>query len=373
MTEQELADDAIEYEEEYEEEEEGLEDEAESPRETVARILAEQRKSESEASDDDSGGEGEPQEQKAQEPAQKPAEEVKEEAQPEEAVVPPARFSAKEKELFNKLPQQLKPALMRMVKDHEGKLTRTLQEAQAAKREYEHIGQAVRPYLMQNPHLMEQGYTESRLVAELIGAHVALTNPETAIPTFVKLGHQIGIDDNILQQIAEGGPRQSAGITGDPNYQALQQELNQLKSYQQQSQERERNQVVSQIASEMREVQNMTDAQGNYVYPHLHDAAFVERLKPLVSELVKSEQGLSYGDALKRAYIAATGTFPQPAQETSFPAQKQANGRAQAAAVSVRGKSAPRTPGTEQEIPPEALGSAQDSARWALNQLRRGQ
>jgi hypothetical protein len=290
---------------------------------------------------------------------------------------PPSRFTAEEKEVFNQAPPAVKQALSKMIAQHEAHFTKGRQSQSAAEQEARHIVEAVRPYLVSNPDLARHGYTESRLVSELIGTHQKLTNKDTAVATWTQIGRQIGIDNDTLEALLEVGTgnknSQNVDISSNPQFQAIQNELNSLKSYIGQEQSQKQSQTVQSIVSEMEAVRDEVDPTTNrYLYPELHDEGFIQRVKPLVSALVETSPELSYGEALRRATYSLRGDFSQ-AYQTKLPSQNNSNvnRKAAQAAVSVRGKVPPTSGNTvSTDIPKEAMGSARDSVRWALNQLR---
>lgn len=341
----------------------------ESARETVARVLRE--------SQEKDAGEGSSEEVKEEIPSgTKKVRKEQTAAKPEEfQIPPPARLNAKEKELFHQMPTELKKAAHNMFRNQEAVFTRANQKLQADIQDVGHIREAVRPYLLSHPELSEQGYTEGRFVSALVAAHQRLTDPKTAKQAWLELAPQVGIDQETVAALRnQAGTAAQPDITRHPQFQALQQKLNAIESTLGESQNQKYEAAVSGIVSEMEAVREEKDQFGRYLYPEMHDDAFIQQAKPLVSALVQAIPNLGYGEALKSAYQTLKG---QPgnsgqANQAKFPTQNEQLAKAQAAAVSVRGRSSPSTPGNATDIPPEALGSARDSVKWALNQLRRG-
>jgi hypothetical protein len=291
----------------------------------------------------------------------------------------PSRLTVDQKEAFYQLPDNLKRATHRMFQDWEAQYTKSMQETVKAGREAQHVVEAVRPYLLAHPELAERGFTESKLAASLIAAHQKLTDPKTARETWLELGAtpQIGVPKEVLESLQEQllTPGSGAGdISKHPQFVALQEKLNAITSKIDSAEKTQFNATVSSTVAEMEAVREEKDASGKFLYPELHDNAFLERVKPLVSALVATIPDLGYGEALKRAYhtVKGNGNSTQ-VNQARFPANNEQLARAQQAAVSVRGRSAPISAGgVVTDIPKEALGSARDSVRWALNQLRRG-
>ena len=347
----------------------------ESPRETVSRVLRE-------AQEKDSGGEGsEPQEAETPAGAKlvKPSQsnlKPKGQQKPESfQIPPPARLKAAEKEVFNSMPDPLKRAAHAMFKNQEATFTRAMQQVQAEAKEVTHMREAVRPYLLSHPELAEQGFTESRFISALVSAHQKLTNPKTAKEAWLELAPQVGIDADTIKQLREGVGTPQTDITAHPQFVALQQKLNSIESKQQSVESEKHNAAVSRVLSEMEATRDEKDSAGRYLYPELHEEAFLDAAKPLVSALVRAIPNLSYGEALKRAYFTLKGQSGNSNQvnQARFSNQNTNNlARAQQAAVSVRGRSAPSVPGNLNTIPPEALRTPKETVAWALQQLRRG-
>ena len=290
----------------------------------------------------------------------------------------PNRLTVEQKEAFHQLPDNLKRATHKMFQDQEAQYTKAVQSATNYGRESQHVVEAVRPYLLAHPELSEQGYTESRLVAALVAAHQRLTDPKTAKQTWLELGTQVGVDRDVLasltSQFSQDG-NANYDISKHPQFLSLQEKLNQVSSKIDGAEKQKFEGSVQRILSEMEAVREERDSSGRYLYPKLHDDVFLGQVKPLVSALVRALPGLNYGDALKRAYQTVEGQTGNSTQvsQTRFPGNNEQLARAQNAAVSVRGRSSLNSsPGSVIEIPKEALGSARESVRWALDQLRRG-
>ena len=208
------------------EDDEAKEDEPESARETVERILKEAR---AEEGSEDPDAET----KKDADDKQKPVGE--EPPQQQVNISPQGRLTAEQKEIFNKLPVELKSAYNDMLKHHEGKFTQAMQKVNAAVAESKHIVEAVRPYLLAHPELSEQGFTESGIVAALVAAHQKLTNPKTAIQTYMDLGRQIGIQPEVLEEIQEkltGQNGNAIDIDNHPEVRSLQETVSALQSKQ---------------------------------------------------------------------------------------------------------------------------------------------
>ena len=342
----------------------------ETTKETVARILQEAK---AEASRSDAK---KAEESSTDQRGEQITEKSEDKKEPSVELPPPARFTAEEKQIYNKLPADIKTAVHKMVQNHEATFTKAMISAREKEKEAKHIIEVVRPYLLSHPELQEQGFTESKIVAALLATHQKLKDPSTAYATWLELGKHVGVPEQALAVLAENGQNQSIpDITTHPQFLALQQEVNQLKSERDQATQAQFAQAVDNVTAELAAVREEKDAQGNYLYPELHDPDFLTQAKPLVSTLVQTIPGIGYGDALKRAYFIIKGQFDQSGnldQANNARLPNNTKERARAAAVSVRGKqNAPMDMNNEiNDIPKEALVDTRSSVAWALKQLR---
>lgn len=345
---------------------------AEPVRETVARALDLERKK---LTGDDSKAEGAAP-QKA-EPVRgevgKPKVKKDKEGQFDPEMFPPDRLHAPEKEVFNQLPMPLKKAWHRAIKDLEASTTRNNQEMTRATTEARGVVEAVQPFAKS---WGERGFTVPSAIAALAAANEKLTDPKTSKDAYLALGRDIGIDFEEVAAIARGETPAGhvAPVTSHPEFIAMRNEINALKSEGEQFRSKQLNETVSSIAAEMAAVRDEQDQFGHYLYPEMHEEGFFERAKPLVSALRGTVPGLSYGDALRRAHASMTGksgvTSPALNQPSLRPNDTQTNTRALSAAVSVRGRTAPQVSGMT--IPDKIPDSVRATTEMALAQLRRG-
>lgn len=308
----------------------------------------------------------------------------KQELKPQQSndIAPPARLNPAEKQVFEKLPPQLKKAFSRSIKDLEANATRANQEAAQREQHAKGIIEAVQPFATK---WAERGYTVPSAIASLAAAQEKLTNPETKFETFFNMGKDLGIDfeDLVRAQNGEFGDTsqtsQQVDITQHPQYLELQKKVDALYSTHEQAQ---LDSVVTPIVQEMQSVREEIDpTTGDYKYPELFDPEYLESLKPLVSAMVGNVPGLSYGEALKRAHFATQGiqtSSQQPAAPRVAPRlpaqqpQQQLN-RSVSAAQTLRGRVAPMTERAGALEPPaSALKDARATTAWVLENLKNG-
>lgn len=322
--------------------------------------------------------------------AEKPARAQKKDGREWDADLhPPTRYSAEQKEEFNKLPKGQRRLINQMVRDHEGEFTRAMQRVSAREQEISDIDAVTKPFVAK---WAEAGYSRSQAIAELIGhhEHMTLDKPkETRIKKLAWLCENCQVTPEELYTFTRGkaapnGGAQVGDIESHPVVQQLRAEISSMReeiapvsSQYRQSIAAQQQQDVTSAQSEFRAVQDERDASGRYRYPDLHDLQFIARVKPVVSGLIGTIPNITWGEALKRAYIAAggkiVGNSPQP--QTAFPAPNQSNSntRALSAAGSLRGRSGPSTAISEELTPPpEVLRSPQATAEWVFANSGRG-
>jgi len=185
------------------------------------------------------------------------------------------------------------------------------------------------------------------------------------------LGHLTA--EQVQQAATQQGP--SYDIRNHPEFRTLQERQNYLASRIEEADRQKFESATDEIVSEMEAVQLEKDSFGNYLYPELQNEQFLAATEQLVSALKGTIPDLTYGEALKRAWSQLTGKplgNSQGSHQARLPQANQIQNRAVQAAVSVRGKTAPSGKGAN-DIPADALnGSATDTARYVIAQMRRG-
>lgn len=341
----------------------------ESVRDTVARALEEER---AKLAGNDGSEKPAPGAQAQEKPAKADAAKQQKPVKADR-FDPPQRLSAKQKEVFNALPPPLKAAVGSLFAEHERTFTAAMIQTRQAEANARSVVEAVQPFATK---WAERGFTVPSAIAALAAANERLTDEKTKREAYLALGRDIGIDFDEVAAIARGeapAAQAGAGISSHPEIVALRQELAALRSEREQSVTQQVQQTAQSIAAELAAVRDEQDQFGRYLYPEMHEEGFFERAKPLVSGLRATIPGLSYADALKRAYSALTGNQTGNSQQPNqarFPAKQEPQQRALSAAVSVRGRTMPQTTGTL--MPDKIPDSVRETTRMALEQLRRG-
>lgn len=329
----------------------------ESPKETVRRELEKLKNADGDSS------ESEGQEQK--ELSKKPVERLERESDPD--LLPPERLPGSQKGVFSKLPKGLRREANKLFKSYESSMTQYNQALSQTKG----LMDAIQPYVSE---WGMRGVSAAQGVAQLAAAQAKLTDPDPAVRkrTFLALAKQSGINP---AELGEGEPSQK---TENAELISLREKVQQLESYVgTQKSTQDQGQTVA-IVQELESVrQEIDETSGDYRYPELHNEAFLQQtVKPLVSAIKGTVSGISWAEALRKAYTIATGRQPLDSHngtQTRLPAAEINKQPARVIApVSVRGRSISSTSISDDMPPPEAMRDPRATTRWALEQLRRG-
>lgn len=348
----------------------------ETARETVERIHKElEQKNTGNKDETANGGEKAPASNDPKKPA--PLEQTPLDS-PEDYIAP-ARLSLREKEVFNRLPKQLKPAVARLFKDFQAQRTREQQEHSKLTEETRDIVNSIRPVWEEAAN---RNMTQAQFISGLAAAHKRLSHDDPNVRTkkWLEIGADIELPKAVLQQVQkllQGGTGNSAAASGNSDNSeilALRGELHELKSKLSKQEQDSLQASVAPVVAEGNAVRNEVDSSGRYLYPELHDPeTFNRRVKPLVSAYAEIFPDLTYGELLKKACREIRGDPKGPGNFGGLNQTRLPNGnnnRAQAAAVSVRGRSAPST--NSSSIPENIPDSVRETVLLASENLRRG-
>lgn len=297
---------------------------------------------------------------------------------------PPERFNARGKQLFHNLPKGIKRELNRFVREQESSFGRERQGVGQEREELRSIRDAYQPYVAEWGKL---GINPPQAIAELAATQRKITQPDLDERTreFAQLAIDCRIPREKLAAVLGLTPNGGApmSVEHDPVVQGLRSEIENLKSQIHGERDQRIEHAANLIGQEIDQVVDERDpATGNYRYPGLHEEVFLESAKRRVSELVRENRGLSYGDAFRRAHDEIASRFgfnPRGSNQASTPrppapAAINTQQRAHAAAQSVRGRSASVVANghSAKEPPPEVLANAKATTEWVLHNLRRG-
>lgn len=294
----------------------------------------------------------------------------------------PQRFTAEEKEIFNKLPLEIKQIAEKAFKEQEADYTRSKQfladgmkQLEAERAQNAELTKTMNRYLAKwgaNGIAPEQG------IMALAAAHDELTHMDKNVrkTAYAKLLINSGLDANDFAEVL-GGQSQTQVQPQKIQQPILTEEERMRQSYvdsliardqalQQQTQEQ---QVLS-VIKEIEAVKEEKDATGRYIYPKLHDATFIDKVKPLVLATMETT-GVSWGEAFKKVYAIAVPDFQSG--QTRFPTQN--NNRSNAVNVT---RSSPTIRSNGQPIDQPEWGaekdglSLEDDIKASLELLKRG-
>lgn len=302
------------------------------------------------------------------------------EPEPEETYTPPQRWDIKDKEEFHKLPK----IAQKQVVDYWGGIERHTQhlwqDLNRQKGRYTEANDVLDQYL---PRWNINNITPAQAIRELCAAQDLInSNPIHGIALLMQ---KTGVTPEHLEEFRQGrggapAPQYSPQPqqNGSPNESRLTREdirreiEESLKSQQSQSAMRGDVDALEGLRNEV--------ASGQYQYPELWDgsnqagnywnASYIERVKPLVEGLRKTQPQIAIVEATKRA-IATLRHFdgqssgsPSPTAQRLSPQQEIQ--RAKAASVSVKGRGAAQPVLAEAE----AGEKIEDSVRAAMSGTR---
>lgn len=178
-------------------------------------------------------------------------------------VEPPQHWSEADKGKFKSAPAELQGWLLDRHKAMEADYTRKMQPIAELKREYEPVDQMFAPYKQE---LVSKGMSPSKLIQAWANAELMLN--KDPINGLVSIARSYGITPQGLYDKLAGQPAQALP---DPQIQNLSQELNTLKSYLTQQQQREQEGQLNYIRSEIDEFADEKDATGNLAHPHFDE------------------------------------------------------------------------------------------------------
>jgi hypothetical protein len=290
---------------------------------------------------------------------------------------PPGRLTPEQKKLYMSLPNdEMKRAVHKMFKDHEGAFTVTQKRFNDAITRADGVLRTANEYIRDNNLTDEKGnpYSPDRLFHELVRAHHnVMTNPDYYLANMIK---DTNANVENINKYLQGETPDSAGLTKHPTFVAMQNQINQLNNVIGQMQTFSREAQIAPLSKQFEEVMDEIDPiTGEYKYPLFQNPEFIERTKPIVVALKGADGSLSHKEALKKAYAVLTnGTYSPGAQKPIVPARQDNTFRTRQrnAAISVRGKVSPlRTEIQSGEMGLDEIpASATETARLILRRLQ---
>lgn len=264
------------------------------------------------------------------------------EAQDITTVEPPAQLDAKTKQVFNKLPRELKTAYTKMVGNAQSENHRIYGQVQQLHSEYGDIAQAIKPYL--NDWGM-RGSTPAQAIRQLAAVNQYLIQKrEDGVVDLIKSMQLDGnlVAEKLLGRGQNGGAQDQPQNTSYNNLSPeLTEELKQSRLFREQLLNQAQSQQQAQvqhlgtnIAHEIKSVMDETDGAGFYKYPKLHDDGYRRGLEKLVLTVKEEQPSLSWSESFKVAYNIKENNGAPRASYTNPQQIKQLR----TGSVSVRGR-----------------------------------
>lgn len=308
---------------------------------------------------------------------QKPAEQQKPQGVHPD-LLPPTVLSADEQKLFANLPEGLKRGVNRVLKNQQAQWTTKNQEATRHIERSKQIVDGATLYIQANNIADEQGrqYTPERLFNELIQKHNEIvSDPDRAIAGLIQSNPNAKVEN--INAYLKGENPSGINLSSDPTIRALQNQVSSLLTKLSGFEQQQNDARIQPAAEEFHAVMHEVDQNGEYVRPELHNDDFLESTKPIVSALLRTNPGMSRGEAMKKAHATLTGkAYSQNGNQTILPARQNNLERARSAAVSVRGAIPPT--GAQPNLSIDQMegkdipDSIEETVRMAMRQLSNG-
>lgn len=225
----------------------------------------------------------------------------------------PARFTAEEKEVFNKLPKELKATAKKAFDDMQADYTRAKQflsnyekELQQERSVNSELTRVAQRFIASKG---AEGISPEQAVIAMFSAHERLTNPdkEQRKIAYAEMLLSSGLEPADFADILGGQVQTQQRPVENYQPQLTEQEkqrqlyLDSLIARDQQAKLAQEQNLVQTAIAEIEQVREMKDSSGRYMYPKLHEMSFMEQVKPLVSAIMRTT-GDSWGEAVKKAY-----------------------------------------------------------------------
>ena len=272
-----------------------------------------------------------------------------------DALAAPSTWPAEHREAFSDLPEEQQNFMLQREKERDAAFTRKTTELAEQRREVEGVAGVLAPYKEQ---MRAHGISEAEYISRLMSYDNALRqNPQAAIG---QLAQHYGINlsnDSGADWVDETPPA--------PQFQQLQQQLNntnaELKSLKQGQINREHHQIMGQVDGFATE----TDSKGNLKHPHF------EAVRERMGRLVNAGETTDLQEAYEKAVRMDDDLFKQTLQAERKAVATQEDSRRKAAVDKAKKAAPGRTSGT----PPS--GSVKESdldsiLRSTIGEVRAG-
>ena len=269
--------------------------------------------------------------------------------EPAKTYEPPLRLSPADKELFAKLPPEGQRWTAEAIQNLEGHYTKRLQDLSRYEQRYGSLAEVEQTY---RPHLDKHGLDFAAGTRQLWAVHHEIA--ENKMQGLSNMLRRNGVTPEDLYRYQQGGGHQQHQPQqnyGQPQSTPLTHEtVEQIIAARLQAVQEQ--QALQQEAQALETLRHEKSADGRYLYPELWDnqahengywnIGTIQRVKPLVESLRKTQQGMSLTEATKKAISAlraldGTPGSPSPAQGPRLSQQEQV-AKVRAASVSVKSR-----------------------------------
>lgn len=237
----------------------------------------------------------------------------------------PQQWPASAKDAFKKLPADAKQFLLERHSAMEGDYTRKTQELAARARQYAALDQVMEQY---GPELTQIGYTPDRLIHQFMSVQKWLDRDAPSCLSW--LARSYGLT---FGQLAQREQQTQSNV--DPALLQLQQELYNIKSRLEQTDEQSQQARVQSVENEIVSFATEKDSAGNLVRPHFE--ALQKFIIPLVTTLREEDPDAPHREILAKAYDMAVYANPETRSTVDNARKLEAAKATKRAAVSVNG------------------------------------
>lgn len=248
----------------------------------------------------------------------------------------PARWSVEKKEWFNRQPREVQEEVSRGWSEIESHTTKLWQDLQREKSQSEGINRIVAHYM---PKWGIAGLTPEQAIAELCAAQDLIQ--QNPLEAYDRLLAKSGVTPQQVHEYRQnrGQNNQVSQVSKTSENNLTRQDI--LSIIQEWNQSNSQQRELYSAADEIRQVQREVGPDGRYVYPELHDSQYLERVKPLVEDVKKTQPTLSWAEATKRAINTLRildGKVGSPSLNDPRLSRRDEIAKVKAASVSIRGR-----------------------------------
>lgn len=296
----------------------------------------------------------------------KPVEAAPVERQPLQAVKklePPYRWPVDKKEWFLKQPAEAQEEMAKGWQQMEAHFTKGTQELNRQKQRYAELERVVTPYVQK---WNIKGMTDVQVMAELCATQDLFSKDAVEACELVLQKSGVTPEQLIARRGgAQATPQQHAPVPQQNNILTAE-DVSRIVN--QTLQGANTQQAQSAAVVEVQGVRNEIGADGKYSYPELWSDDYLERVKPLVADLRKTQPNISWADATRKAVstLRYHDGYGSPSPATPRVTSQEDINRVKGASVSIRGRGNVSIPTQTQAKNGESLSESIEATIAAL-------